>query len=74
MVGVNHEIAKNLVLAGVSLAIFDQDCVRAEDLNSNLFITEADIGGNRGVVCERIFSEMNSLVKIRCISTLEEIK
>ena len=40
----NMELAKDLVLAGVSLAIFDDRLIEIGDLRTNLFITKEDIG------------------------------
>lgn len=42
-----NEIAKNLVLAGIgSLTIIDSEVVRDEDLGSQFFVSEEQIGLN----------------------------
>ena len=40
----NMELAKDLVLAGVSLAIYDDRLIESNDLRTNLFITNEDVG------------------------------
>jgi len=42
-----NEIAKNLVLAGIgSLTVLDQGIVTQEDVATQFFVTDADIGKN----------------------------
>lgn len=42
-----NEIAKNLVLAGIgSLTIIDTEVVRDDDLGSQFFVSEEQIGSN----------------------------
>lgn len=42
-----NEIAKNLVLAGIgSLTIIDNEVVRDDDLGSQFFVSEEQIGSN----------------------------
>ena len=42
-----NEIAKNLVLAGIGgLTVVDHEAVTEEDLFSQFFVTEGDIGKN----------------------------
>mmetsp|Transcript_36442 Transcript_36442/g.58644 ORF Transcript_36442/g.58644 Transcript_36442/m.58644 type:complete len:116 (+) Transcript_36442:2594-2941(+) len=42
----NAEICKNLVLAGVSVAIQDSKIVQVEDLGGHLFLKEDSVGKN----------------------------
>ncbi len=45
--GVNSEVCKNLVLAGVhSVTILDHEKVSEEDLGSHLFLSPNDVGKN----------------------------
>lgn len=60
----NFEIGKNLILSGSSLILQDSALITQEDVDSNLFITKADIGVSRSSVCQKIFCEINTLVKI----------
>ena len=40
-----NEVAKNLVLAGIgSLTIIDNEAVTDDDLGSQFFVSEADVG------------------------------
>ena len=42
----NADLAKNLVLAGVSLVIFDDEKVRQQDFEDNPLVLKDDIGKN----------------------------
>jgi len=45
--GLNNEVCKNLVLAGVgSITIIDHNVVTEEDLGAQFLITEQDVGKN----------------------------
>lgn len=51
-----NEIAKNLVLAGIgSLTIIDNEVVRDDDLGSQFFVSEEQIGSNVLVLGLRSF-------------------
>src|SRR5271170_6991069 len=51
MKALGNEVAKNLVLAGIgSLTVVDPDVVSEEDLASQFFVTEEDIGKNVSLV------------------------
>eukprot|EP01041_Mallomonas_annulata_P007354 gene7354-15011_t len=53
--GLNLEVAKNLVLAGLNLVIQDSSNIFADDLSANFFFTNEDIGSKRAdVACARI--------------------
>ena len=42
--GINVEVAKNIILAGVNVVIQDAATVSVRDLSSNFFLTAADVG------------------------------
>jgi ubiquitin-like 1-activating enzyme E1 A len=44
--GIQVEAAKNLVLAGVSVVIYEPMAVQASDLAYNFFLSQADVGQN----------------------------
>jgi molybdopterin/thiamine biosynthesis adenylyltransferase len=46
--GLNVEVAKNLVLAGMSVTILDSRVVSTRDLYSDFFLTEDDLGKKVG--------------------------
>lgn len=48
--GPNTELAKNLILAGVNVTIYDDAIVTEDDFESNFLIAEGDIGKKRSVV------------------------
>ena len=48
--GPNTELAKNLILAGVNVTIYDDATVTEDDFESNFLIAESDIGKKRSVV------------------------
>ncbi|CZT49749.1 probable AOS1-forms together with Uba2p a heterodimeric activating enzyme for Smt3p [Rhynchosporium secalis] len=60
-----NEIAKNLVLAGIhSLTIVDHELVTANDLGSQFFISEPDVGTNRGEAAAPQIRKLNPRVKV----------
>lgn len=62
--GLGIEIAKNIILAGPqSLTIFDDTRITKEDLGSNFFVDEKDIGLRRDESSLKKLSELNYLVK-----------
>lgn len=48
--GPNTELAKNLILAGVNVTIYDDAIVTEDDFESNFLVAEGDIGKKRSVV------------------------
>lgn len=48
--GPNTELAKNLILAGVNVTIYDDATVTEDDFESNFLIAESDIGKKRSLV------------------------
>ena len=51
-----NEIAKNLVLAGISsITLADHQAVTEEDLGAQFFVSEADVGKNVSTNC--LFSQ-----------------
>jgi len=65
MKGLGVEIAKNVVLAGVkSVTLHDPEICRIEDLSSQFFLTEKDVGKNRADVTVGKLSELNSYVPV----------
>ncbi|XP_041459410.1 ubiquitin-like modifier-activating enzyme 1 [Lytechinus variegatus] len=65
MKGLGVEIAKNVVLGGVkSVVIHDEEDVTIQDLASQFFFREADIGKNRAEVTEPRLAELNSYVPV----------
>lgn len=47
--GPNTELAKNLILAGVNVTIYDDAIVNEDDFESNFLIAESDIGKKRAI-------------------------
>lgn len=69
--GLGLEIAKNVALAGVkSLSIYDQSPVELEDLSTQFFLSEEDIGKPRAQATLPKLSELNQYVPI---SVLDEL-
>lgn len=63
--GLGVEIAKNVILGGVkSVCIHDPENCKIEDLSSQFFLTEEDIGKNRAEVSIPKLSELNSYVPV----------
>ncbi|KXL48492.1 hypothetical protein M433DRAFT_76101 [Acidomyces richmondensis BFW] len=69
------EIAKNLTLAGIrSLTIIDNDPVTEEDLGTQYFIREEDVGKPRAEAAIPRIQEMNPRVQITSGGSLDELK
>ncbi|KAL9102949.1 MAG: hypothetical protein Q9163_001975 [Psora crenata] len=65
MRGLSNEIAKNLVLAGIgSLTVQDDQVVMDEDLGSQFFISEEDIGKNRAAAAAPQIRKLNPRVAV----------
>ncbi|RWS31670.1 hypothetical protein B4U80_01161 [Leptotrombidium deliense] len=66
MNGLGVEIAKNVILAGVkSVTIHDESVCKIEDLSTQFFLTEKDIGRNRAEACVKRLAELNSYVPVK---------
>jgi ubiquitin-activating enzyme E1 len=62
--GLGIEISKNIILAGPErVTIFDDNKITREDLGSNFYIEEKDIGSRRDETSLIKLSELNNLVK-----------
>ncbi|XP_050732741.1 ubiquitin-like modifier-activating enzyme 1 isoform X1 [Eriocheir sinensis] len=63
--GLGVEIAKNVILGGVkSVTLHDTKNAQLSDLNSQFFLTEADVGVNRATASHQRLSELNTYVPI----------
>ncbi|KAE8145246.1 hypothetical protein BDV25DRAFT_144839 [Aspergillus avenaceus] len=61
-----NEVAKNLVLAGIgTLTIVDHETVKEEDLGSQFFVAEENIGQNRAQAAAPSIHAMNPRVQLR---------
>ncbi len=71
--GLGIEIAKNVALAGVkSLDIYDPTTITLQDLSSQFFLRESDIGKSRAEASLPRLSELNSYVPVNVINNLDE--
>lgn len=71
--GLGIEIAKNVALAGVkSLALYDPEPVVLQDLSSQFFLTEQDIGKPRADASLPKLSELNAYVPVSVVTQLTE--
>lgn len=69
--GLGLEIAKNVALAGVkSLSLYDPETVILQDLSSQFFLSESDIGSQRAKATLPKLSELNQYVPINVIDDL----
>jgi len=58
------EIAKNVILSGVkSVRLHDDAEASFMDLSSQFYLSEADIGKNRAMVCLPKMKELNNYVE-----------
>jgi ubiquitin-like 1-activating enzyme E1 A len=60
----NAEIAKNLILSGITATIQDHENVAAVDVGANFFLEAADVGKNRATAALGRVQELNPLVKV----------
>ncbi len=67
--GLGVEVAKNVILAGVkSVTVYDDKAVSYDDLASQFYLTEADIGKNRAVVSAPKLAELNPYVHVSLLN------
>lgn len=57
--GINTELAKNLILAGVNVTIYDDATVTEDDFESNFLVAKDEIGKKRGEVVFNRLKVMN---------------
>ncbi|CAG8443318.1 7219_t:CDS:10 [Diversispora eburnea] len=63
--GLNNEVCKNLVLAGIgTVTIIDHNVVTEEDLGAQFFVTAEDIGKNRAHSSVNRVNQLNPRVKV----------
>lgn len=68
MGGLGVEIAKNVVLAGVkSVTIYDTCNVSYDDLSTQFFLHENDIGKNRALCTQPLLAELNTYVPVQVL-------
>jgi len=71
--GLGAEIAKNIVLMGVkSLTLHDPETVTLNDLASQFFFSETDVGKNRASVSLPKIQELNERVEVQVCDELTE--
>lgn len=69
MGGTGVEIAKNIVLAGVkSVTLYDTQAVSYDDLSTQFFLREEDIGKNRAACSQTHLAELNTYVPVSTLS------
>lgn len=69
--GLGLEISKNVALAGVkSLSIYDPNPVTLQDLSSQFFLAESDIGSSRAKATLPKLAELNQYVPINVVDEL----
>ena len=72
--GLGVEIAKNIILSGPNkLVIFDPQEVSIQDLGSNFYLSEKDIGKRRDESCLLNLQKLNKYVKIEYLKEITKI-
>lgn len=75
--GLGVEIAKNVCLAGVkSITVYDPSPVKIEDLSSQFFLTEENVGQTRADVTASRLAELNQYTPVKVLEgdlTVESI-
>nr|XP_020645336.1 ubiquitin-like modifier-activating enzyme 7 isoform X2 [Pogona vitticeps] len=65
MKGLGVEISKNIILAGVkSVTVHDENNAQWNDLSSQFYLSEKDVGQNRAVISRRHLAKLNSYVPV----------
>ena len=63
--GLGVEIAKNIIVSGPKcVTIFDKTIVEINDLGSNFYLTESDIGKRRDESCINKLKKLNKYVQV----------
>lgn len=63
--GLGVEIAKNIIVSGPNkVTIFDPNVVQIDDLGSNFYLSEKDIGKRRDESCLLKLQKLNKYVKL----------
>jgi len=70
--GIQVELCKNLILAGVAVTVRDHREVTAADVAFNYFLRDEDLGKNRAECAAVRFQEMNPLSKMGSIIAAPE--
>ncbi|SCU79365.1 LAMI_0A08504g1_1 [Lachancea mirantina] len=71
--GLGVEIAKNVALAGVkSLTLYDPEPATIQDLSTQFFLTEKDVGQPRDLVSQAKLAELNSYVPIKVLKSFQD--
>lgn len=64
LTGLGIEIAKNVILSGVnSVTLYDNDYIQAQELGTNYYAKEEDVGKERTIVAPKL-SELNPYVTV----------
>jgi len=69
--GLGAEIAKNLILMGISeLHLYDTQISNEEEIGINFFLEESKIGESNSIACLDSLSQLNKNVKVEILETL----
>ncbi|ETW02167.1 hypothetical protein H310_05736 [Aphanomyces invadans] len=68
MTQLGSEVAKNLVLSGMSVTLHDVNVVTRANVDTQFFLTEDQIGLNRAEACLSAVQELNPLVHVSAIT------
>jgi ubiquitin-activating enzyme E1 len=72
--GLGVEVAKNVILAGVkSVTLYDNQSCSWDDLSSQFYLSESDIGQNRATVSAAKLTELNPYVHVSLASSNESV-
>lgn len=69
----NFEIAKNCILSGINLQLFDTSLITEADISSNLFFPESSFGTSRCELAQKVLSQINTLAKVEIGQSLESV-
>jgi len=74
------ELAKNFVLSGVNLFLYDRienyipRLVELDDIKNNFYLDSEDLKAERGKVLKKKLSQINSYVRVEELNSLENLE
>jgi len=72
--GLNVEVCKNIILAGISVTVCDERPVGAAQLGANFFLREDDVGKGTARACLPRIAELNPFASAEVVDGVDEEK
>jgi len=72
--GIITELAKNLVLCGCNLVLYDNSLVSQEDIETNFLLSPINLGQPKSMILKEKLYQMNPMVNIEIIEEIGDLK